>query len=162
MLKNIPKAMLFVYGLPVSYAGKTYTDTGLPKVKQAEIPKKISRAPSKGTLTIQGTAAPIINQFIKDGRRVRGTDFIELSGNAFEDLQLPVADVVLLHNVGVEVSTNFKISGQVFRKVLKFYSEKPTLLVIETDLSKTDLLSRYDFRVTNFIKIPVKSEELWV
>jgi len=154
--------MLNVYGLPVAYAGKTYNDTGLTKAKAKEIEGKITKAPSKGTLTINGTAAPIVNQFINDGRKVRGVDFTVINSKAFEEFSLPVSSVVLLYNVGVEVSTNFKISGQVFRKILKFYSEKNTLLIIETDLTKTELLSRYDFRVTNFIKIPQKEEEIWV
>jgi len=162
LIDNIKSTMLGIYGLPVTYAGKTYNDTGLAKIKIETLPKMIGNAPSTGTLTIQGTAAPIVNQLISDKRKVRGVNFISLSATAFEDHSLPVANVVVLYNVGVEVSTNFKISGQVFRKVLKFYANKQTLLIIETDLGKTDLLSRYDFRTTNYIKIPPKQEEIWV
>lgn len=162
MDNNIRSTVLGIYGLPVSYAGKDYSDTGLAQIKIETLPKTIANAPSTGTLTIQGTAAPVINQLITDGRKVRGVNFVTLSATAFEDHILPVASVVLLHNVGTEVSTNFKISGQVFRKVLKFYADKQTLLVIETDLGKTDLLSRYDFRTTNYIKIPKQQEDIWV
>ncbi len=154
--------MLGIYGLPVSYANKGYCDTGLAKIKVEDLPKKVANAPNSGTLTLQGTAAPVVNQLLLAGRKVRGVDFIKLSATAFEEHPLPVTSVVVLYNVGVEVSTNFKISGQVLRKVIKFYSEKQTLLIIETDLAKTELLSRYDFRTTNFIKIPPKEEEIWV
>lgn len=155
-------SVLSIYGLPVSYVNVEYKDTGLAKVKVESIPASISRAPNKGTLTIQGTAAPIVNQLLNDKRKVRGIDFITLSATAFEDHALPLADVVVLYNLGTEVSTNFKVSSQVFRKVVKNYSEKPTLLIIETDLTKMELLSRYDFRVTNFLKIPPKEEEIWI
>ncbi len=162
MNNNINSTVLGIYGLPITYAGKSYSDTGLAKIKIETLPKTISNAPSTGTLTIQGTAAPVVNQLIADGRKVRGVNFISLSATAFEDHNLPISSVVVLYNVGVEVSTNFKISGQVFRKVLKFYAGKQTLLIIETDLGKTDLLSRYDFRTTNYIKIPQQQEEIWV
>ena len=154
--------MLNIYGLPVSYAGKGYHDTGLVKTKIETLPDKVANAPNNGTLTIQGTAAPVINQLLDLGKKVRGVDFIQLSATAFEQHDLPVTPVVLLYNVGIEVSTNFRISGQVLRKVIKFYSEKRTLLILESDLTKTELLSRYDFRVTNFIKIPPKEEEIWL
>jgi hypothetical protein len=155
-------AVYTVYGLPTTYHGIGYADTGISKAKQEDLEKKVPSAPMSGTLVVQGLAAPIINQFITLGKKVRGIDFLKFSASAFDEHQYPVADVVVLYNVGVEVSTNFSISGQVFRKILKQYSEHKTLLIIETNLGKTDLLSRYDFRVVNFVKIDKKPEDVWI
>lgn len=155
-------AVLRVYGLPTSYDGITYSDTMLGIAKQKDIPAKISTAPNRGTLVIQGTAAPIINQFIEEGRKVRGINFIERSGAAFDVFPNPAANVVLLYGLGSEVSLNSKVSGMVFRNIVEHYAEKQTLLVIETYLPKTELLSRYDFRVSNFIKVEKKQEESWI
>jgi len=158
----IKRKLFEIYGLPSAYADMSYEDTGLSKVKQEGIKKTIERAPAKGTLTIQGTAGPIVTQLINNGRKVRGIDFIAFSSNAFAEHTMPISDVVLLYNVGIEVSTNFNISKQVFAKIRKYYTERNVLLIIETDLGKTDLLSKYDFRVTNFLRVPNKEETIWV
>ena len=150
-----------ICGLPTAYVGITYEGTALSKVKQNSIKGKIDNAPRKGSLVIQGTAAPIVNHLMQK-RKVRGIDFIELTTNAFAEHVLPMAEVILLYNVGVEVSTNYSISSQIFNKVRKYYAGKSVLLIIETDLGKTDLLHKYDFRVTNFLRVPIKEEEVWV
>lgn len=156
------EAGYLVYGLPTSYKDIGYSETGLPKAKQLELQDKIPRAPSTGTLTIQGSAACVINHFIDLKRKVRGLDFTKLASTAFEEHNYPQSDVVLLYNVGIEVSVNTKVSSMVLQKVLKYYNGRPTLLVIETKYTKSQMLSQYDFNVTNFIKIPEKAEEIWV
>jgi hypothetical protein len=101
-------------------------------------------------------------QLLNAGKKVRGVDFISLASTAFEHHILPVADVVLLHNVGMEVSVNFNVSKQVFTKVRKFYSERNVLLVMETELTKQELSSKYDYLPVNYLKLVPKSEETWV
>ena len=151
-----------IYGLPVSYQNVRYSDTVLSKIKQQDIMDKIARAPNRGLLAIQGTAAPVVNQLLEANRKTRGIDFIEVSATAFENHLFPLASVVVLYNVGSEVSTNFNISGQVLRKIIKFYNENNTLLIIETDLAKSELLRRYDVNIVNFIKLQPKPEEAWI
>lgn len=152
---------LELYNLPKSYSGISYSDTKLSKVMQKNIEEKVARAPNKGTLTIHGTAAPVVNQLISAGRKVRGIDFLERSADAFTMHHNPESNIVVLYNVGTEVSLNTKVGGMVLKSIIKHYAERNTLLIIETDLTKTDLLSRYDFHVTNAFKIPPKEEELW-
>ena len=154
--------VLGLYNLPKTYKNITYKDTGLVKVKQEDIQDKISRAPLKGTLTITGIAAPVVNQLIDSGLKVRGINFLDRSSTAFEQHENPHANIVVLYNVGNEVSLNSKVSGMVLRNIIKHYESKNTLLIIETDLSKGDLLSRYDFRVTNYIRIPKVDEAVWI
>lgn len=155
------KLMIYgIYGLPPSYHGITYGDTQLVSVKQEQLREKVSNAPNSGTLTVQGTAAPIVNQLLKT-RKVRGIDFVERSTSAFDQHTNPHAEVVVLYGVGSEVSMNGKVSGLVLRNLVEYYRNRKTLLVIETHLSKQELLSRYDFKVTNFMKILRKEEEIW-
>ena len=154
--------LLSIYGLPAGYFGISYKDMDMSATRQDAITKKIKNAPNDGTLTVQGTAAPIVNQLLTQGRKIRGISFTERSSTAFETHQNPTADVVVLYDVGAEVSLNGKVSGMVLANIVKYYSSRKTLLIIETDMTKTALLSRYDFNTTNFIKIIKKEKENWI
>ena len=160
-MKEFKPYVYEVYGLPISYAKLTYKDTQLISVKQLDIAKKIHRAPTKGLLAIQGCAGAVVNQLLET-KKVRGIDFLARSSAAFDVFSNPSSEVIVLYNVGSEVSTNHKVSGLVLLNIVKHYSNKNTLLVIETNLTKADLLSRYDLKVTNFIKILPKLEDAWV
>lgn len=161
-MANVAGIILSVYGLPPAYADIGYGDTCLSKAKQDHLEAKVPTAPNKGTLTVTGTAAPIVNQLIGLKRVVRGINFLDRSTTAFEAHENPKANVVVLFNVGMEVSLNAKVSGMVLRSIVQHYAEQPTLLIIETKLSRTELLSRYDFRVANHTIIPKKEDESWL
>ena len=150
-----------IYGLPPSYADVTYKETDLIPIKQLDLAKKIANAPNKGTLTIQGSAAAVVNQLIED-RKIRGIDFLDRDNAAFEAFDNPSADVVVLYNVGSEVSLKGTVPGMVLGKIVKHYSNRKTLLIIETKYTKAKLLERYDFAATNFIKILLKPEKAWL
>ena len=152
-----------VYGLPASYAEQTYESVGLSDLQQKRFTSIIARAPSTGLLAVKGEAGPVINQLMQQGRSVRGIDFAKRSSKAFEDFQNPVARVVVLYNVGLEVSVNHTISAKVLRNLLKFYKHQNTLVILETPMTKSQLLSTYDLRVANAITIAADiEEEVWV
>lgn len=161
-MDTINRTILAIYGLPPSYASVTYKDTGLVQVRQEQLEAKVSKAPNSGSLTVTGTAAPLATQLIKEGRTVRGINFLDRSSTAFDIHQNPQANIVVLYNVGVEVSLNSKVSGMVLNSIVQHYSERPTLLIIETKLSGKELLQRYDFRITNHVSIPKKDEDIWI
>lgn len=149
------------YGLPSNYLGMTYETTALPKVKQEEIRSKIEHAPRSGTLYVKGTAAPIVNQLLSN-RSVRGLSFYDLCGTAFEQHQYPRAGVVVVLGVGDEISINTKVSSLVLNSILKSYAKRQTLLIIETGLTKTQLLEKYSVDAVNFIQIPQIKEKQWI
>ncbi len=158
----IAKYLYDIYGLPTAYCNVSYKDTALIAVKQEEIQGKIANAPSKGLLAIQGNAAPIINQMLEAGKKVRGINFLERSADAFGIFENPAASVVVIYNVGSEISVNTKVSSLVLKNILKNYSNSNTLVIIETHLTKSELLSNYHVQAVNFIKIANKEEESWV
>ena len=155
------KTLYTIYNLPIVYAEIGYEDTALIKVKQEHIEELIPKAPYSGTLTIQGTAAPVVNQLMEQ-RSVRGIDFNVRSEDPWGTHQNPSADVVVLYNVGSEVAMKGTVGGLVLANIVKYYSNRRTLLVIETNMNKMELLHRYDFKATNFIKIEKKPEDVWI
>jgi hypothetical protein len=160
--RQIHKALYKVYNLPDSYFGIGYKDTKLSAARQEVIAGKIENVPSKGTLVIQGTAAPVVNQLLTTDKKIRGICFTERSQSAFETYQNPAANIIVLYDVGMEVTLNSKVSGMVLNSILKHYSGRNTLVIIETHLTKTELLSKYDLNVVNFIKIELKAQEAWI
>ncbi len=150
------------YHIPITYIGMKYSDLNVSKVKADKIATSVSKAPIKGLLVIKGSAGPIINQLCEDGRSIRGIDFTDRSNTAFEKHNNPEAAVVLIHSIGAEVTTNYNISRQVLQALLKFYSRRQTLVVLETSFGKSELRSNYDLTPNNYIILDEKEEEAWV
>lgn len=159
---DVNKYKLSMYNLPQCYGNMTYDSIDISSVKAKDLEEKITRAPRAGLLVIKGTAGPVVNQLLAMERRVRGIDFIEMNNDAFGVHEFPSAEVVVVYNVGFEVSTKFSVSGMVLQKLIQYYKDRRTLVILETKLSKTDLLTKYDLSVTNFIALPEKSEEKWI
>jgi len=156
------KLIYTYYHIPTSYLGISYCDTALSKAKQQDLETKISQAPKKGTLVVRGTAAPVINQLVEQDRLVTGIDFVQRSQTAFELHDNPKADVILIYGLGSEISVNHNVSRQVLQNLLAYYSKTDTLVVIETQLTKSDLRNNYDFIPTNFLTIQEQPEEVWI
>lgn len=151
-----------LYGLPVSYTDSSYTSTSLSKTQQAKIQASIAAAPKAGLLVIQGTAAPIVAQLQDIGRQVRGIDFSKRTMAAFEQHMNPPADVIIIYNIGFEITMNSNVSKKVLASLIKHYQEQRSLIILETRLTKAEMLSTYDMSITNFIKILPKDDDTWV
>jgi len=150
------------FGIPVTYIGVTYKDLDVSSIKAKHLEGKMKQAPPQGLLVIQGSAAPVINQLHKQGRSMRGIDFIVRAGEAFEPHEEPKADVILIYNVGAEVSMKSIISGKVLNALLKHYASRRTLVVLETHLTKSELRHNYDINVSNYVTLNRKPDEVWV
>jgi hypothetical protein len=150
------------YNIPISYIGQTFKGTTMSGVKATRLKDKIKNAPKRGTLVVKGSAGPVINQLIEDGRTVTGIDFSERASTAFEQHQNPKTEVLLLYNVGNEITVNYNVSRQVLKSILKYYQHTDTLVVIETEFTKTELRNNYDFTPVNYIVIETLEEDSWV
>ena len=150
------------YGIPISYLGVDYDDLDMPKAKETSLRGKIKNAPQKGTLFIRGTAAPVINQLFTQGRTIKGINFMARSETAFERHMNPQADVILIYNVGSEISMNRQVSRQVLQAILKYYTSGVTLVIVETSFTKSELLHNYDISASNFLTLQEKKEEVWI
>ena len=156
------RVLLKIYNLPTHYAGVDYKDTTLTAVKQEYIKEKINNAPKSGMLVVQGNAAPIVRQLIKNGRKVRGANFVNMVGNIFEKPQLPKADVIVILGVGDEVTTNNKLPAQFMQNMLKTLKGRGGLVIIESSKTKKQFEDTYGVVVSNFFKIEDKKEDTWV
>lgn len=151
-----------LYGLPSYYAGLTFAHTGLSKAQQERFTKSIENAPPTGVLAIRGMAAPVVNLLLEQKRKVRGIDFTVRSQNAFEEHQNPAAEVIVIYNVGVEITGNSNISKKILRSLIQYYKERQTLVIIESTLGKSDFRLQYDIDIANFITIPEAAEAQWI
>lgn len=149
------------YHIPTSYIGLGYSDMNISKAKAMNLEDKLSQAPPKGLLVIKGNAAPIVNQLFQS-RTTRGIDFTERSNSAFGTHINPEADVVVIHSVGEEVTTNYSISSQVLHALLKFYKRRNTLVIVETHFTKAELRNNYDLLPTNFLVLEDKADEVFI
>lgn len=156
--------LLKAYSLPASFDSVDYAATGLSKPRQGILHKKVAEAPMSGSLFVQGTAAPVINQLLDMGRKTRGIDFVDYVRNTFSDesLSLLEADVVLLYGVGNELSTNTNFSGKVLRHIITHYKKRGTLLVVESPLTASNVMTSYDVTFTNKTVIPETAEASWI
>lgn len=158
----IQKYLYGLYELPPSYHGAVYENTALIKVKQEDIYNKVANAPQKGLLVIQGNAGPVINQLLEAKRKVRGIDFLPRCADAFGTFDNPLANVVLIYNVGSEISVSSKVTALILKNILKSYANSSTLVILETHLTKSELQNNYHIDVVNFIKIQNKEESAWI
>jgi len=157
------KLLYKLYGVPVTYLDTDYSDVAISKVKATHLQKKMKDAPTKGLLIVKGNAGPIVNQLYKQGRTMRGIDFPKRSqDDAFSYHDNPEADMVIIFGVGCEVTTNYRITSQVLNALIRHYSTRQTLVIIETHFTKSELRDKYDLTPGNFIALENKPEEVFI
>ena len=150
------------FKIPVTYIDVDYEDLDISKTKAAHLRGKMKSAPPKGLLFIKGSAAPVVNQLYGQGRSIRGINFVEHSDDAFGTHAYPTADVVLIYNLGSEVSTNYNVSRQVLQKLLRYYKSQNTLVVVETHFAKSEVLHNYDVSTGNFLTLDDRADDVWI
>ena len=152
------------YGLPAHYAGLTYDDAAGSNALLDRIHRIVENAPMRGSVLVNDFAAPIIDQFIKQKRRVRGIDFAKLMENPFNrdgEHFKPQADVVVLYNIGLEASVNSTVPSQLIKGIINYYKKYNTLLILEAPYSPMQFQEKYDHRPLNSIKLQESTEEVW-
>ena len=158
------KTLYQLRGLPIYYFGLTYSDTKLPQLKYEALQLKIAKAPTSGVLLVSGCAAPIVNQLMET-RKVMGVDFIEYYEERFTDKEsstLPNAPVVVLYGVGSEPARNSEYAARLLQSIIGQYKSSETLLIIETELTKSNFMTKYGIDIKNSVVVPLKEEEAWI
>jgi len=158
----INKTLLKLYNIPQSFGSIGWEDVIISAARRKDLRAKFALTPQAGLLVVQGTAAPVIKMLHEQDRSIRGIDFMGRVEKAFESHSNPIADVVLIYNVGKEISINSPLPKKVLKSLVTYYQERAILLVIQTDFTKADLLRQYDVHATNFVKLMQKEGEAWI
>lgn len=156
-------AIYKVLGLPMSYEGVTFEDTNLSEQKQDAIKEALDNMPDSALLIVTGTAAPIMDYFLKY-RNIRGLSFSEVFDYNFKEGELifPDCDVMFVYGVGDEKAIKKEFPRKVLHRLLKYYHNKGISVVIETSSTASALRTAYDIDVSNKIAIGSKEKKSWI
>lgn len=151
-----------VYGLPASYVNKTWEDTATPKSEVTRLTTIFDGdLPSGSVLFINGSAAPIINQLLNNGKAVRGIDLSERLAQPFEVYNNPKADVVLVYAVENPVG-NAKITKKMLDDVISFYKANGALIIISSTDTSAVFEGNYGVKLVNKLIIKEPPEKSFV
>jgi hypothetical protein len=162
---NVPKTAYGILGIPQYYHGLTFEDTKVVPTKRQSITEAINKAPDSGLLLVSGCSAPVVNQLFSLDRKVVGIAFPELFDNRFKEgnnEDYPNAPVVLIYGLGLEAAVNKTFSSTVLQSVLSYYKSRPTLVILETELTPSNFITTYGITVKNTISIPLREEDSWI
>lgn len=149
-----------VYGLPAAYANETWDNIEvIPETKQRYI--EAFKNPIKSTIFVQGSCAPIIQQLLEQGLKVRGIDLAKRQNAAFEDHNNPDAEVILVWNV-TKYSGKAEISMNLLNNLIQYYRGKDALVIIQSPESHIFMRDNYGFTTSNTLKLLPKPEVKWL
>lgn len=153
-----------VMHLPLRFLSESIDQTSYPKVKVPMLMEKLYLAPKTGTLLISGTAGPVVQHFMEQGRECAGMSFVEyyaskLEGNAERP---PKGDVVVLYGVGNEAAKSADYSSKLLEGILDWCKNHEVLLVVETPMPITSFLTRYGIDFPNTLSLKLKQESSWI
>jgi hypothetical protein len=149
-----------VYGLPPAYAKGSWEALD---VTQDEVKRytEIFKQPVSSTVFVQGSCAPIIQQLLEQGTKVRGIDFSKRQNAAFEDHNNPDAEVVLIWNVN-KYSGKAEVSMNLLSNLISAYRGKDVLVLVQSNESATFMRDNYGFVTPNKLRLPLKVEPKWI
>jgi hypothetical protein len=149
-----------VYGLPPAYANGGWEGID---VSQDEIDryKTAFSSPISSTVFVQGSCAPIIQQLLEQGSKVRGIDLSKRQNAAFEDHNNPDADVILIWNVN-KYSGRPEVSINLLNNLINYYRTKSALVIVQSPESSIFMRDNYGFQTPNKIKLLPKAEVKWL
>lgn len=151
-----------LYGLPEDWYGVTFNDTGLSKPEADRLKTAFSNIHRGSVCYVQGTPAPIANQYLESGLIVRGVDASVYISDPFDKEEkkgLPDADVVFLYNC-FEGTTQLPLVQKVLKKLIQNFSSR-TMIILSGDLLGRTFSKDY-YQVQNHCSIPKKPEEKWL
>lgn len=149
-----------VYGLPPAYANGTWESLDVSPENTARY-KEAFKNPINSTVFVQGTLAPIIQQLLEQGLKVRGVDFTKRQNAAFEDHNNPDAEVVLIWNVN-KYSGKAEVSMNLLQNLIQYYRGRNALVIVQSEESAVFMRDNYGFITNNKIKLLPKPEEKWL
>lgn len=149
-----------VYGLPATYAKGSWTDLDISQ-EEATRYSNAFKNPVQSTVFIQGNCAPIIQQLLEQGLKVRGIDMAKRQNAAFEDHNNPDADVILIWNVN-KYSGRAEVSINLLNNLINYYRNKNAIVLIQSPESNIFMRDNYGFSPTNKLKLLPKPEVKWI
>jgi len=165
MDKNIKALQLRyrLYGLSADWFDCTFDNTGLAQPEADRLKNAFSSIRRGSVVYIEGSAGPVVNQYIDIGLTVRGVDASLYISDPFDKVEkkgLPEnADVVVLYNI-YEGTTQVPLMQKVLKKLVNSFGGG-TMVILCGDIP-CRAFSRDYFQVQNSCSIPKKKEEKWL
>lgn len=152
-----------IYKLPVNWTGVSWEDVPLKDAERTRLKNAFSIVRPGAICYVQGSAAPIIDGYVKQGLKVRGVDakiYLDDPFNKVDDKpSLPKnVDVICIYNCSSSLTQQ-----QYVKKILENIIKEclPAMLVICDNLTQRAFSLDY-YTVNNSCKIPEKEEETWL
>lgn len=149
-----------VYGLPPAYAKDTWDVIDISK-EDIDRYTTAFKSPINSTVFVQGNCAPIIQQLLEQGLKVRGIDMTKRQNAAFEDHNNPEADVILIWNVN-KYSGRPEVSINLLNNLIQYYRAKNAMVLIQSTESVIFMRDNYGFSTQNKLKLLPKPEVKWL
>lgn len=149
-----------VYGLPAAYAQGSWDTLDVPP-EEAKRYQEAFKNPINSTVFVQGNCAPIVQQLLEQGKKVRGIDFSKRQNAAFEDHNNPDAEVILIWNVN-KYSGKAEVSMNLLSNLIQYYRTKEVLVILQSEESSVFLRDNYGFTTNNKLKLLPKPEPKWL
>lgn len=150
-----------LYGFPADWFNITFNDTGLAQPEAERLKNLFSKVRSNSVCYVQGTAAPIVNQFIESGVVVRGVDASIYIADPFdkdEKKGIPDAEVIVFYNC-TDGTTQINLVQKVIKKLVN--SSTGAMVILVGDITGRAFAKDY-FHVANHCIIQPKAEEKWL
>ena len=144
----------------------SWDDTATPPSKRAVYEKAIANSPPSGLLLVNGTASPVMIDYLNAGKKISAIDYLEyydsaLSKEEFEFPPIKDDHVVLIYNVGLEPSIkSYDFTSKLLHRLLKRY--QGGIVVIQSNRPLMKFNVDYSTNIVNYMQIPLKSEAVWV
>lgn len=151
-----------LYGLPEDWFGCTFNDTGLPPPEADRLKQAFSSVRRGSVCYIQGSPAPIANQYIDNGLIVRGVDASVYIADPFDKEEkkgLPDADVIFLYNC-FEGTTQLPLVQKVLKKLVQGFGGGTMVILSGEILGRT--FAKDFYNTSNICVIPKKPESKWL
>lgn len=151
-----------LYGLPQEWFGISFDDTGLAKPEADRLKNAFNSIRRGSVCYVQGSPAPIANQFIDSGLVVRGVDASIYIADPFDKEEkkgLPDADVVFLYNC-FEGTTQLPLVQKVIKKLVQSFGGGTMVILSGEMLGRT--FAKDIYNTSNICVIPKKPEDKWL
>lgn len=150
------------YGLPVNIVRQSWDKVNIPKPEATRLQELFNDIPAAARLIfIEGTAGPIVDQLIRNGKKVRGIDLSERFDAPFVEHNNPQCEVLLLYGMDNTVSVP-KITIPMLNSIIDIYKNLGTLVIIQSNNTATAFSSAFGTKIVNKLKIQEAPEPKWL
>lgn len=157
---NHNETVYAVYGLPAAYAKGSW-DTLEVSTEESKRYQEAFKNPINSTIFVQGSCAPVIQQLLEQGKKVRGIDFSKRQNAAFEEHNNPDAEVILIWNIN-KYSGKAEVSMNLLSNLIQYYRGRNALVILQSEESSIFLRDNYGIATNNKLKLLTKAEPKWL